>query len=63
MHFVNPVDDVHFVGAPLSAPDYPVLRPKGGQDVEQGNQGLPQTRTVHRVFLAFTDSLWLTAQS
>ena len=52
MHFVNPVDNVHFArAAPLPAPHYPVLRPERGQDVEQVKQGLPEPRTVHVVFL------------
>ena len=54
MHFVNPVDNVHFVGAPLPGPDYPVLRVEGGQDVEQVKQGLPQPRTGHGVSLRLT---------
>ena len=51
MHFANPVDDVHFTVSPLPAPDHPVLSPERRQDVEEVKQGLPQTWTVHDVFL------------
>ena len=51
MHFVNPVDNVHFTGAPLPAPDNPVLSPERGQDVKEVEQGRPEPLTVHGVFL------------
>ena len=50
MHFVNPVDNVHFIRGPLPGPHYPVLGPQRGQDVEQVKEGPPQPVTVHRVF-------------
>ena len=50
MHFANPVDNVHFIRAPLPAAHYPVLGPQRGQDAEQVDQGPPEPRTVHPVF-------------
>lgn len=51
MHFVNPVDNVQFIGAPLPAADNPVLGPERRQDVEEVEQGPPEPVTVHAVFL------------
>ena len=50
MHFDNPVDNVHFIRAPLPGAHYPVLGPQRGQDAEQVDQGPPEPRTVHPVF-------------